>query len=223
MDQIHRYYQDLAPRYDQDRFDNSYGRYVDGLERHVLDRWLRDSSVESTVDIACGTGRFLDYAQTGVDVSSAMLGQAAAKWPDRRLIEADAADTGLPSDSFQSAICFHLLMHLDRSSTRRVLDEVARIVRSGGSLIFDIPSRPRRMLSGRTPSGWHGDQSIAMEKIRSWTGPEWHLQRWNGILFFPVHRVPSGWRDPLAGADRLIGRTPLARWSSYYICELKRL
>jgi hypothetical protein len=35
MQPIHDYYEALAPTYDDDRFGNSYGRYVDGMERGV--------------------------------------------------------------------------------------------------------------------------------------------------------------------------------------------
>jgi len=33
---IHDYYEALAPTYDHDRFANSYGRYVDAMERGLL-------------------------------------------------------------------------------------------------------------------------------------------------------------------------------------------
>lgn len=223
MHPIHDYYQSLAATYDQDRFANSYGRYVDSMERAVLRRWLRDSSPELTVDIACGTGRLLDFAHTGVDLSSAMLEQAQAKWPSRHLVEANAANTGLQPDSFQSAICFHLLMHLDPTSSADILREAARIVQRGGRLIFDIPSKPRRGLSKRPPSGWHGDHAASIAEVRRWADDAWRLKRWCGVLFVPVHRIPSRWRSSFAGVDALIGQTVLARWSSYYVCELERI
>src|SRR5687768_10315759 len=134
MQPIRDYYDALAPTYDHDRFANSYGRYVDAMERGLLRAWLRGRSPETVVDLACGTGRLLDFAMTGVDLSPAMLAQARAKWPDRRLIQADAAHTGLPSASFEAATCFHLLMHLDETACAAVLREAARLVKPGGTL-----------------------------------------------------------------------------------------
>ncbi|HEU4560581.1 MAG TPA: class I SAM-dependent methyltransferase [Longimicrobium sp.] len=219
---IREYYDALAPAYDRDRFANSYGRYVDGQERAILSSWLRGRAVDSVVELACGTGRFLDFAGTGVDLSPAMLEEARGKWPGRRLVQADAADTGLLSGGFDAAICFHLLMHLDESTCRAVLAEAARLVRPGGSLIFDIPSRPRRCLTKRPPSGWHGDTSASIDDVRRWAGGAWRLERWRGIVTLPIHRVPSRWRAPLVGVDALVGRTPLGRWSSYYVVEMER-
>jgi ubiquinone/menaquinone biosynthesis C-methylase UbiE len=65
--------------------------------------WLRGRDPEAVVDLACGTGRLLDFAMTGVDLSAAMLARAREKWPDRRLVQADAAHTGLPPASFDAA------------------------------------------------------------------------------------------------------------------------
>jgi len=222
MQPIHDYYEALAPTYDHDRFENSYGRYVDGMERGLLRAWLRSRDPQSVVDLACGTGRLLDFAMTGVDVSAAMLARAREKWPDRRLVQADATHTGLPSANFGAATCFHLLMHLDEAACRALIGEAARLVRPGGSLVFDVPSAPRRRLSGRPASGWHGDNAASLADVRRWAGAAWRLRRWRGIVAFPIHRVPPRLRSGFGGLDALIGRSPLARWSSYYVCELER-
>ena len=56
------YYNDLSERYDLDRFDNSYGAYVDAQERRILRRWLAPMGQGKILDLACGTGRLLDLA-----------------------------------------------------------------------------------------------------------------------------------------------------------------
>jgi SAM-dependent methyltransferase len=223
MSSIRSYYDTLAATYDRERFGNSYGRYVDAMERSVLDEWLRGTDPAEVVDIACGTGRLLDYAKTGVDLSRAMLRKAEMKWQDRRLVEADATSTRLPDAGFTAVICFHLLMHLDAAACSAVLREAARIVRPGGRIILDIPSKPRRALSRRPPSGWHGDTAATLDEVDAWSGDAWRLRRSRGILFVPIHRLPSTLRRGVSPADALIGRTPLARWSSYYLCELERV
>ncbi|HYH83657.1 MAG TPA: hypothetical protein VEX86_27930, partial [Longimicrobium sp.] len=64
MSSIRDYYDALAPAYDRERFANSYGRYVDGVERGVLRAWLDGRAPSAVVELACGTGRFLDFAGT---------------------------------------------------------------------------------------------------------------------------------------------------------------
>ena len=222
MQPIRDYYEALAPTYDRERFENSYGRYVDGMERALLRAWLRGREPGTVIDLACGTGRLLDFAMTGVDLSPAMLARAREKWPGRRLVQADAAHTGLPAASFDAAACFHLLMHLDASACAAVLREAARLVKPGGSLIFDVPSAARRRLSRRPASGWHGDNAASLADVRGWAGDAWRLKRWRGIVSLPIHRVPSGLRKAFGGLDALVGRTPPARWSSYSVGEQER-
>lgn len=220
---IRDYYDALAPAYDQDRFGNSYGRYVDSMERSVLRAWLRGRDPSSVVELACGTGRFLDFAGTGVDLSPAMLARAREKWPARRLVPADAADTGLGSGEFGAAICFHLLMHLRETAVRAVFREAARLVRPGGSFVFDVPSLPRRRLSRRPASGWHGNTAASLRDVRGWAGEAWRPRRWRGIVALPIHRLPRSVRGSLARVDALLGRTPLGRWSQYYMIEMERV
>ena len=62
MNPIQDYYDKIAHKYDADRFGNSYGRYIDALEREILTTWLHGVKPENVLDIGCGTGRFLDFA-----------------------------------------------------------------------------------------------------------------------------------------------------------------
>ena len=56
------YYDQLAKEYDSDRFANSYGKYIHAQESKVLDRYLNKSETDYNLDLATGTGRFLEYA-----------------------------------------------------------------------------------------------------------------------------------------------------------------
>ena len=81
--QVVRYYDQLADRYDQDRFGISYGVYVDAQERRLLRKWLAPVSQGKTLDLACGTGRLLDLATHGLDASQAMVRIARSKHPGK--------------------------------------------------------------------------------------------------------------------------------------------
>ena len=224
MHLIRDYYDSLAKDYDRDRFGNSYGRYVDAMERKILCGWLGATPPGEVIDIACGTGRFLDFSMTGVDISQEMLTVAAGKYPDRHLIQ-----TGLPGleaveGSFKAAMCFHVFMHFDEKLIKESLGGIARVVEAGGVLIMDIPSKHRRELGRRvsSESGWHGNTSATRADLERWAELHWRIIRRRGILFFPIHRFPSAIRPFFRKLDELIGRTPLARFSSYLIYQLER-
>lgn len=225
MQPISDYYDRLAGDYDQVRFGNSYGRYVDHLERVILNDWLSGTTPAEVIDLGCGTGRLLDFAMTGVDVSQEMLKVAARKYSSRRFIHASLPEVDSSVDGkFQAAICFHVFMHLGETVIEKSLQSIAEVVKVGGRLILDIPSRDRRALNRRRPdeSGWHGNTAATSADIERWAGSQWRIVRRRGILFFPIHRLPSIARPVFRGMDDWIGRTPLGRWSSYHVYELER-
>ena len=225
MNTIEDYYEQLAETYDEDRFGRSYGCYVDQMERDVLNNWLAQVSPTDVVDLGCGTGRLLDFAMTGVDASAAMLKVAGRKRPDRQLIQAALPSLELlANQSFQTAICFHVLMHLQPAVIEQSLSALARIIKPGGMLIIDLPSQQRRNLNRRPPSatGWHGNTAATLADVERWAGSQWRVVQWRGILFFPVHRLPEFARSWFKRLDGLIGRSPLRRYASYHLYQLKR-
>lgn len=217
------YYNQLAKTYDSNRFGNSYGIYIDTMERAILTEWLQGIDKSCIVDFGCGTGRFLDFSMTGVDGSAEMLQVAAAKFPDRRLIQANLTEIPLPDNSAQAGLCFHVLMHFDFTSINSFLKNASRIISPGGKLILDIPSAPRRSLFKRVPADWHGNTASTIKKIQQWDEKHWKIRRWRGIVFFPIHRFPPVVRPFFMKIDAWLGRTFLARYSSYYVIELERL
>jgi SAM-dependent methyltransferase len=226
MQSIHDYYNKLAKDYDSNRFGNSYGRYVDRLERKILHEWLGHVSPNKVLDIGCGTGRLLDFAMTGMDPSQEMIKLAAVKFPDRHLISDGLPQLASLGDAaLEAVICFHVLMHLDQITVEKSFQTIAQLVKVGGYLMFDIPSQDRRAMFQRNPGAlsWHGSTTATRDHIVKWMGPHWRLVERRGILFFPIHRLPSFVRSGLCALDGWIGRTPLARFSSYHVYCLERL
>jgi len=70
--EIIKYYDALADTYDTDRFSNSYGDYIHHQELRVLHKYLSKDAIAKNLDVACGTGRFLDFADYGMDISSCL-------------------------------------------------------------------------------------------------------------------------------------------------------
>jgi SAM-dependent methyltransferase len=220
------YYNNLAKNYDDDRFGNSYGRYLDQLERSLLREWLSQTKPDDVVDIGCGTGRLLDFAMTGLDPSQEMLKVAAAKFPNHRLVLASLPDVRLKLEEFaNNVICFHVLMHLDENVIKDSFDEVRHLLRIGGHFIFDIPSADRRALFRRKPTelSWHGSTAATYDDICHLAGSQWKLVERRGLLFFPIHRLPSFSRKWFGKLDSWLGKTPLARYCSYHVYRLERV
>jgi ubiquinone/menaquinone biosynthesis C-methylase UbiE len=79
-EEITKYYNDLAKDYDVERFSNSYGAYIHQQENEILKKYLSEKEIEFNLDLACGTGRFLKYADYGVDISQEMVKISNSEW-----------------------------------------------------------------------------------------------------------------------------------------------
>ena len=221
-EEIKAYYDHLAPTYDQDRFANTYGQYIHQQEIKVLNNYLQKSSRQHNLDLACGTGRFLDFASVGLDVSKKMIATAQTKFPDKDLVLGDATDLPFAEKTFDHALCFHLFMHLERISMEQILCEVNRVLKPGGHFIFDVPSRKRRVLTGHRSQGWHGGHELDVHTIQEIGRGSWDLQAFYGVAFFPVHRIPQRIRRYFVKLDGILGASVLKEFSSHLIFILKK-
>lgn len=218
------YYQQLSGAYDQDRFGNSYGRYLHRQEHRFLSQTLSQYPPAQVLDLACGTGRLLEFADTGLDASPNMLEQARLKWPGKTLVTADAQALPFAADSFAAAYSFHLLMHLSAEQSAQVLTELHRVLRPGGLLVCDFPSATRRRLrGGHHRNGWHGSNAFTLPGFLALAGPSWRLVQYQGALFFPIHRLPASWRRPLGSLDDWFCRSWAKPYASYLLVCLQKI
>ena len=216
-------YNQLAERYDDERFANPYGAYIHAQERRLLQHWLAPIAHGTILDLACGTGRLLDMATHGLDASEAMVRIAREKHPRKEVHCGPAADLARFRIHFDGIFCLHLLMHLTRSDIDALFRVCHERLRPGGLFAFDVPSALRRKLTGFRPEGWHGGTAFAHREVTSLTANKWRFKVSRGILFFPIHRLPLRIRPMLRRWDDLIGMTPLKRVSSYMLfCVEKR-
>lgn len=220
VDKITEYYDSIADRYDQDRFGNSYGQFINYEERRALDVLIDRSAGGQRLEIACGTGRLTGYATHALDESNEMMKHARARYPEVRFQLASAVETGYADASFDCAYAFHLMMHLDISVIREIIAETYRILKPGGRFIFDFPSGKRRRLLHHKPSTWHGGTGLTTEEVIRMAEPGFRLERSFGIMMLPVHKVPVRLRDPLKKIDYSLANGWLKEYSSYLIVEL---
>lgn len=219
-EEIKKYYNNLAKDYDKDRFGNTYGEYIDKQERKVLNKLLKTTNPDKTLDIACGTGRFLNYANFGIDFSEKMISVSKSKFPEKNLYVKNAQQTDFEDNKFDDIFSFHLFMHLPKDEITKIIDEAYRVLSPNGKLIFDIPSKKRREYFKQNVKGWHGATSFTIEEIKDVIKDDWTIKTYYGILFFPIHKYSNIVRKILLPLDTLLTRSFLKEYSSYLIIEL---
>jgi len=214
------YYQELAPNYDENRFNNTYGLFIDKQERSFLESLHLDSN--KTVDLGCGTGRFLNFAEYGIDISSNMIAQSKQKYPEKNIQLGSLSQVPFENQFFKNAFCFHVIMHLDKKETASFLNEAHRILEKNGKLIFDFPSEKRRKLTAHKSENWHAANELSTNEIVALAKDNWNLKKQRGILFFPIHRIPKKLRKLFIPIDNLLCRSFLKHYASYIILVLEK-
>lgn len=219
---ILEYYNQLASKYDQDRFANSYGDYIHQQEVNILKKFLSPLNIENNLDVACGTGRFLNFSRHGVDFSPKMIEIAKSKYREKKILVADAKALPYPDETFANVTAFHLFMHLTLEDLQLILSEVARVTKKGGKFIFDIPSEKRRNLTQYKAPGWHGGFQISAQTLTEVASEHWNVHAFFGIGFFPIHKIPKPLRKLVRPFDSLFAKSPLKEYSSHIIYVLTK-
>lgn len=123
-------------------------RGTNRLKNHVEVALCRENIAGNRiVDVGVGTGRGSlplardGYAVTGIDISQAMLDQCRreAQGVPIDLIAGDLAALPVASEAFDSLISLNVAVHFP--NWRQALKDWARVVKSGGRLVFDVHSQ----------------------------------------------------------------------------------
>lgn len=119
------------------------------------------------LDLACGAGRHLGslaragFRPVGLDLSRPLLRRAAASF-DGPLVRADMREVPLAAGTMDAVVQFFTSFGYfeDRSQDRKVLEEVRRVLRPGGTFLMDflnarkvrrdLVDRDERTVDGRT-------------------------------------------------------------------------
>lgn len=219
--EIKKYYDNLAKEYDENRFGNSYGKYVDFQERTTLKNIFSRNKFKKILDLGCGTGRLLDFATHGIDFSDEMLKIASEKHPNKILKEGEITNIPFDDEYFNCIFCFHVIMHQDKSSMDSFLAEASKKLKENGILIFDYISNTRRKEKSKQNS-WHSNNSFSKIEIEKLIVKNWKLKQKYGLLLFPIHRFPIALRKVIVHVDIFLCRTFLKKWASYTILVLEK-
>jgi ubiquinone/menaquinone biosynthesis C-methylase UbiE len=111
------------------------------LEERKLIALLTDLGSKCTLDLACGTGRWLEKLsgmgtglQVGVDFSAAMLRVAGKKAAVHgRLARADCLSLPFQASAFDLVVCSFALSHI--SDLGQALSELARVTKTGADVV----------------------------------------------------------------------------------------
>lgn len=150
VEAIQKTYRRWAPVY-----DFTFGRITQG--GRILAAAHVNAQGGSVLEVGIGTGLALDYygahvRVTGIDLSADMLREAEAKAQKRQvktlagLHQMDARDLAFPDASFDHVAAMHIMSVVPQPE--RVLGEMVRVVRPGGSVMIG------NHFAGRAAEGW---------------------------------------------------------------------
>lgn len=220
--EIAKYYDELALKYDNNRFGNSYGNYIDIQENIILKKYINVGDITRNLDIACGTGRFLKYADYGIDISKEMVSVSRNKFPNKHISIGDIEHLPYENAFFKNVFSFHLFMHLEFQQLKGIFREVSTVVEKNGLFIFDIPSKKRRTLTKYKAISWHGGNQVNLEELIQLTKENWELVSYHGVGFLPIHLIPKRVRKYTISLDNFLSNTIFKEFSSHIVYVLKK-
>jgi len=111
------------------------------LDRELITRWAEplDGLV---LDAGCGPGHWTDHLRRlgheaeGVDLTPAFVARAAERFPEVPFRVASFDDLGVPDAGLGGILAWYSLIHLKPERVPAALDEFARCIAPGGSVLL---------------------------------------------------------------------------------------
>lgn len=228
--QVVDYFERIAPQYDCSRFGDEYGQFIHAEERSILQHWLQDIPPSEVLDFGCGTGRFLDFADHGLDPSAQMLEIAQSKHPGKHLYRGSFLDldpsVGMP-ENFRAILSMHVLMHFTPEQNEAFFSWCAEHLAPRGTLVIGVVAKKRRQLRQRIgryrPQGWHGSSPLSTADVRRLAQGRFRLTGVRGLHLFPNKPWVSRFRPALIPVERRLSATPLADYCRFLLLRLQKI
>jgi ubiquinone/menaquinone biosynthesis C-methylase UbiE len=129
---------EVAQTYDRQRFTSFLGRLFNYLSRRALSQALTSiqNELDTVLDLPCGTGRATEIVRqftsrvTGADISPAMIAEAARRLGSSgrpAFVSANVTQQPFPDNAFSCITSIRFMMHLDDTTRRAALREMARV------------------------------------------------------------------------------------------------
>ena len=126
-------------------FEDGYQKFLN-YEQKILNKI---SSVEIAIDLGCGSGQTTKLLSAKakkiyiLDISEKMLEEANKKVPSAIPLHASVTEIPLPAKYIDLAISRGIVLsHLPAKLAKSFFEEIARIMKSGGTVLFDYLSNP---------------------------------------------------------------------------------
>ena len=179
------YYGEVAEAYDNERSHSPIWRKEDQIVEWLLTH-LRLIG-EMVLDVPVGTGRFLPlyqklgYSSIGFDVSGDMLVQARARAGTKaQIARGDIRQLPLRTASLGLVVCIRFLHLIKRSTGRKAVAELSRVIKPGGFVIIGA-----RLHGADSDPGWTSRIRTYVSRTKRivlhWFGrssSRSHSQRW---------------------------------------------
>lgn len=199
-------------------------------EERYLVPLLSELHFNSVLDLACGTGRWLEKLSTrgcasgvGIDVSNAMLRVANRKNPVRgRFAEAACEDLPLTAGAFDLAICSFALGHIrDLGSSVRELERVTK----AGADVFVSDLHPEAYQRGWRV-GFRDRQASVQIEMQSRSTDE-IVATFSSSGFKCIHQLPLWLGEPERPLFVRAGKSEIfedaCQAPAIFICHFKRV
>ncbi len=128
-------------------FENRFRGFEEEIKRRLeVYLPLLEKTEGEILDLGCGRGEWLSllkdrgFKAKGVDLNSAAISLCKEKGLD--VVEADALEylRSLRDESLGAVSGFHIIEHLDFELFIKILDEIVRVLKKGGVVIFETPN-----------------------------------------------------------------------------------
>lgn len=153
-----------------------YHRHTDHQMAAELDRlpsfrWIKEKldpkTNETVLDAGCGTGHALQYYCSqgaigiGVDFSKVAVAVAATTFYKQRFLLQDLTALAFRDEVFDKIACFNVLEHIEEQEQDKVMRELRRVLRRGGTIV--IGTNIRDSLSWRLFQFFVGEHTHVKE------------------------------------------------------------
>jgi SAM-dependent methyltransferase len=227
--QSRAYYDDFSAGYERERHAG-YHAMLDELEVEAVAKYARHVHV---LEVGCGTGLVLERlariarSVKGLDLSPGMAEKARARGLD--VVIGSATDIPFPDASFDLACSFKVLAHVP--DLGRALHEMARVVRPGGHVAFELYNPwSLRYLAKRLA----GPRAISAERDEADVYTRWdpptvlprvlppslELVETRGIRVITpaafVHRIPA-LGEGVRACERVLAASPLRHFGGFIV------
>lgn len=179
-----KYHGETATGYDDKRLKQDKWHEEQALIENMLLHWTKVPSDRYILDIPCGTGRFIRFAEDnqlhyyGLDISRDMLAQAQAKvkkpiWI-RAIEHGSVLDIPYEDDNFDISLMIRLTRYLSPKERTRAMRELQRVTMHSIILTARVQDHP---------------YAYPLDAIIADAGDGWKINREEAIASDPNYRV----------------------------------